>query len=78
MRDLKDMGLTKELGIDGFPIIIYQICWHIMGKEFSSYWLGVLNNDLNLEHINVINIALIPKIPNLTSIVNFKPISFYI
>ncbi|KAA3481214.1 reverse transcriptase [Gossypium australe] len=46
-----------------------------MGKEVSQYCLGVLNNGMDLELMNVTNIILIPKILNPTSMENFRPIS---
>lgn len=40
---LKDIRLTKAPRMDGFPIIFFQQCLHIIGKDVSEYFLGVLN-----------------------------------
>lgn len=72
---LKEMGPIKAPRCYWFSTIFFQKCWHIVGREVSNFCLGVLNNDLNLEPMNVTNIVLIPKIPKLTSMVNFRPSS---
>lgn len=59
---LKSMGSLKAFGIDGFPALFFQNCWHIVENEVSSYFLGVLNRNIDLEPMNVTNIVLIPKL----------------
>lgn len=72
---LKDMGPIKAPGMNDFPTIFFQQCWHIVGKDFSDFLLGILNNGWNLESMNITNIVLLPKVLNPTSIENFRPIS---
>ncbi|KAA3474024.1 reverse transcriptase [Gossypium australe] len=72
---LKDMGLTKALGKDGFPALFFQQYWHIVGKEVLDFCLGILNGNKGADLVNVTEIVLIPKIPNPSSLVNFRPIS---
>lgn len=67
---LKDMRPTKASRIDGFPVIFFQKFWHIVGNEVLFY-LDILNNGTSLELVNVTNIVIILKIPNLTSMANF-------
>ncbi|KAA3465095.1 reverse transcriptase [Gossypium australe] len=61
---LKEMGPIKALGPDGFPAMFFQKYWHIVGKDVTSFCLGILNNGQNFGHLNSTNIVLIPKIQN--------------
>lgn len=72
---LKVMGPLKTPGCDGFLVVFFKRCWHIVGVEVSNFCLGVLNSKLNMEAINRTNIVLIPKTLNPTNMVNFRPIS---
>lgn len=65
----------KATGCDGFLVIFFQRCWHIVAREVSNFCLGIHNNDLPLEPMNVTDIILLPKIPNPASTANFRPIS---
>ncbi|KAA3458512.1 reverse transcriptase [Gossypium australe] len=49
--------------------------WHIVGKEVPEYCLSILNGNARVDLINVTEIVLIPKIPNPSSLDNFRPIS---
>lgn len=66
------MRPTKALGINGFPAIFYQKCWHIMGKEVSLFCLKALNKGLRLDDFN--SIVLIPKVLHPTKMINFRVI----
>lgn len=41
MAALKSMGPTKAPGEDGFPVIFFQKCWHIVGTEITSFGLEI-------------------------------------
>lgn len=41
---LKKRGPTKALGIDGFPALFFQRCWHIVGKDIGEFCLRMLND----------------------------------
>lgn len=58
---LKEMGPMKASRCDGFPVIFFQQCWYIVGREVSNYCLGVLNDNLELEPMNNKILYLSPK-----------------
>ncbi|KAA3485416.1 reverse transcriptase [Gossypium australe] len=72
---LKDTGPTKAQGLDGFPALFFQQCWYIVGKEVLDFCLSILNGNKGDDLANVTEIVLIPKIPNPSSLVNFRPIN---
>ncbi|KAA3459980.1 reverse transcriptase [Gossypium australe] len=72
---LKEMGPTKAPVPDGFPALFFQRYWHIVGKEVTTFCLGILNNDQNFGHLNSTDIVLIPKTQNPSNLVDFRPIS---
>ncbi|KAA3469492.1 reverse transcriptase [Gossypium australe] len=49
--------------------------WHIVGKDVEEFCLGILNEGKDFESSNYTDIVLIPKIPNPTNLINFRPIS---
>lgn len=72
---LKGMGSTKAPREDGFPALVFQNYWHIIGNKVIKFCLQVLNEDLNIKAVNITNTVLLLKIPHPTNLVNFKPIS---
>lgn len=72
---LKSMGPTKGHGEDGFLVLFYQHCWHIVGKDVSRYCLSALNEGTVLDSLNATNIALIPKILHPMNLRDFRPTS---
>ncbi|KAA3481092.1 reverse transcriptase [Gossypium australe] len=40
------MGSTKAPGEDGFPAQFYQRCWNIVGNDVASFYLHLLNGDM--------------------------------
>lgn len=69
------MRPTKALGFDGFPVAFFQKFWPIVQADVVSFCLVDLNEGTNLDRASIIEIVLIPKILNLTSLANSKPIS---
>ncbi|KAA3477520.1 reverse transcriptase [Gossypium australe] len=72
---LKNMGLTKASGRDGFPALFFQKYWHIVGKEVSNFCLNILNRDGSIEEINTTSIVFNPKVVNPVNLKSFRPIS---
>lgn len=72
---LCDMGLTKALGLDGFPTIFYQKFLGIVGHKITFAILGVLNSGSSVALVNSTNLVLIPKKKNPKFVVNYRFIS---
>ncbi|KAK5803400.1 hypothetical protein PVK06_031045 [Gossypium arboreum] len=47
----------------------------LKGKNVEKFCLGILSDGGDLDSLNLTDIVLIPKLPNPTSLVNFRPIS---
>lgn len=71
---LQQMAHLKSLGPYGFNSSFYQIYWHIVRDEVTWVVLKFLNNDIFDHYTNFTYIALIPKVNNLISASNFRPI----
>ncbi|KAK5833619.1 hypothetical protein PVK06_017471 [Gossypium arboreum] len=71
---LKGMGPIKVPKLDGFLALFFQRYWHIIGKDVETFCLEILNNDQNFNSLNLTDIVLIPKTPNPTNLVNYRPI----
>jgi len=69
------IGNNKAPGSDGFPAKFYKVAWGILGIDvlvairnfFYTYRLS--------KELNHTIIALIPKVPNASSVTEFRPIS---
>ncbi|XP_016676328.1 uncharacterized protein [Gossypium hirsutum] len=46
-------------------------------KDVENFCLGILNEGRDINSINITDIVLIPKLPNPTSLVNFRTINLY-
>ncbi|KAA3460978.1 reverse transcriptase [Gossypium australe] len=46
---LREMGLTKAPGYDGFHVVFFQKFWHIIGQDVAKYCLKVLNREISLN-----------------------------
>lgn len=72
---LAQMHPLKSSGPDGFSACFYQHSWSTVHNDVCQAILDFLNNGNFDAAINVTHIALVPKIKNLTRIIEFRPIS---
>jgi hypothetical protein len=72
---LFQMYPMKAPGPDGYPAHFFQRNWDICGHDITRTVLQVLNGDDLPEEINSMFIVLISKLPNPTSMGQFRPIS---
>ncbi|KAA3476760.1 reverse transcriptase [Gossypium australe] len=72
---LKEMGPKKASRANDFSMLFYQKFWHIVGKNTCLFYFNILNRGDSFEELNKINIVLILKISDLTSLKNFRHIS---
>jgi hypothetical protein len=64
---------TKAPGPDGYPAHFYQLRhWSLCGEEVTN---AVLNGHECTADINQIIVVLIPKVPGVTTLKQFRPIS---
>ena len=66
---------NKKPSLDGMFAIFYQNYWDTIGEDLIKNVLNILNFNALITELNKTNIALIPKINNLTKISEFRPIS---
>jgi hypothetical protein len=69
------MAPTKTPGPDGYPVGFFQKNWSTLGGDICNTILGVLNSGRMPYSLNTTHIALIPKIKNPSSVVDFRPIN---
>jgi hypothetical protein len=72
---LNQMHPLKSSGPDGFSACFYQRAWHIVKVEVCQTVLGFLNQGLFDSDLNATHIALIPKIKNPSTVLDYRPIS---
>jgi hypothetical protein len=66
---------NKAPGPDGFPTHFFQKHWNPCDKELTEIVIRLLNGEDSLEGIDSTFIVIIPKVQNLTSLSQFRPIS---
>ena len=71
----KQLGALKAPGPDGFPGLFYQKYWEIVKDNINRLMLEYFNGSITLNSINKTNVVLVPKVPNATSVNQFRPIS---
>ena len=74
---LFNIGGLKAPGPDGFPALFFQKNWKVCKQELvnlveKAFRLGCIPDQINQTYI-----SLIPKIPNPSSLSQFRPISLY-
>jgi mannosylglycoprotein endo-beta-mannosidase len=73
---IKDMPKEKVPGPDGYIIVFYQKCWHIIKNDFVEAFNGLYHLDGRaVEQINGAYTELLPKKPGACEPGDFRPIS---
>jgi hypothetical protein len=72
---IHQMAPMKAPGPDGFDALFFQKNWATIGMEVCMVALFSLNSGVINKELNSTYIALIPKIKNPTSVMDFRPIS---
>jgi hypothetical protein len=72
---IHQMAPMKAPGPDGFDALFFQKNWAIVVMEVCKAVLFLLNSGVINKELNFTYIALIPKIKNPTSVMDFRPIS---
>ena len=66
---------AKGPGPDGFSSLFFKRAWSIVGSEVSAVVADFFSSWCMLHEINCTIIALVPKIPNPSSMHDYRPIS---
>ena len=66
---------TKAPGPDGFSSLFFKRAWSIVGSEVSAVVEDFFNSGCMLREMDCTIIALVPKVPNPSSIYGNRPIS---
>lgn len=74
IQTLKSMKKHRSLGPDGMPVEFYLDTWHITEFDFCKA-IKYFNTGYLPKSSNTTAIALIPKVPNPSSMGEFQPIS---
>ncbi|GMI89666.1 hypothetical protein HRI_002635900 [Hibiscus trionum] len=72
---LKTMNPLKAAGNDGFGALFYQKLWDLVGSNVSDYCIGLLNGSFPMESVDCINVVLVSKTNNPSSMLHDRPIS---
>ncbi|GMI77374.1 hypothetical protein HRI_001406700 [Hibiscus trionum] len=70
-----DINPKKAPGIDGFPSSFYRQHWDMIGPDFLSLCMDLLQGKADMASVNRSVIVLIPKIYDPTTMKHFRPIS---
>ena len=66
---------TKAPGPNGFSSLFFKRAWSIVGSEVSAAVVDFFSYGCMLREINCTIIALVPKVPNPSSMHDYRPIS---
>ena len=68
---------AKAPGPDGFSSLFFKKAWSIVGSDVCEAVEDFFRSGCLLREINCTIIALVPKIPNPSSMHDYRPISFF-
>ena len=74
-RSMFSIDDAKALGPDGFSSLFFKKAWSIVGSEVCEAVKDFFSSGCLLRDINCTIIALVPKIPNPSSMHDYRPIS---
>lgn len=72
---MKSMKKNKSPGPDGFNVNFFIHTWDIVGKDFINAIRSFFQQGCLLRGVNSTTIVLVPKVPNPSSMNDFRPIS---
>lgn len=70
---LWSMRTNSALGLDGFNVHFLKNAWSIVGLDFTHAILNFFKSSKLLGSINITSVSLLPKVPNPTSMIDFRP-----
>ena len=74
MLALRDRKPFKASGPDGFHAFFFQRCWLVIGEDVCNVVIQVLRGGPMPLGLNDTFITLIPKVPNVERVTQFRPI----
>ena len=75
LRVLKGFNDFKAPGPDGFNSHFFKSAWPIIGHDIEEAILDFFSSKRLLKSINSTMISLVPKVPNPSTLKEFRPIS---
>ena len=74
-RSIFSIDNTKAPGPDGFSSLFFKRAWSVVGSEVCEAVADFFSSGCLLREINCTIIALVPKVPNPSSMHDYRPIS---
>ena len=74
-RSMFSIDSTKAPGPDGFSSLFFKRAWSIIGSEVCDAIADFFSTGCLLREINCTILALVPKVPNPSSMHDYRPIS---
>ena len=72
---LFSMGKDKAPGLDGYSSYFFKKSWEVIGADFCYAIRDFFSSGKLLKQVNHSIIALVPKLVNISSPLDFRPIS---
>jgi hypothetical protein len=72
---IRDLKMANPLAPDGFNTDFMKKCWPVIKQDFCNVCSSFYEHNICLQSINNSYITLIPKVDNLATVSDFRPIS---